>query len=71
MITPTEFEEGLGLKPVQAAKLLGLQYPRWNELKNGTRYIQAWHEASMQAHCMLSKKALRVRLIESGAIPPK
>ena len=52
----SNFELKTGLKPTQAAKLLGLQYQRYNEFKNGTRQLKPYHVASINAHLALSQE---------------
>jgi hypothetical protein len=64
-MTPQEFEEKTGLRPTQAARILGIAYPRWCELKRGARKVKPYHEASMIAHAMLPEGVLMWRLLES------
>lgn len=61
-----EFESQTGTTPTQAAKLLGLAYPRYNELKNGTRTLKPYHVASIEAHMRLSKKSLKYLKVMRG-----
>ena len=62
----TDFEACTDTTPTQAAKLLGMAYPRYNEFKNGTRQLKPYHIASIEAHMKLSKKALYVLKVKRG-----
>lgn len=61
-MSPREFEASLNLTPSEAAALLGINYARWMELRRGSRKVKPYHVASMEAHCLLSKRALALRL---------
>ena len=58
MITPIEFERRTECTPGEAAKLLGLAYPRYMEFRRGAGKLKPYHFASMEAHLMLSQRAL-------------
>lgn len=62
----TDFEAYTDTTPTQAAKLLGLAYPRYNEFKNGTRQLKPYHVASIEAHMKLSKKTLSAIKVKRG-----
>ena len=68
-MTLTEFEQATNTTPTQAARLLGIAYPRYNEFKNGTRKLKPYHMASMLAHAALSGKAMAARKKQAGVMP--
>lgn len=49
------FENETELKPLEACKFLGISYSLWKELKNGSKPIQPYHLASLEAHQALTK----------------
>lgn len=47
-----EYKVNLG--PIKTAELIGLDYPRYNEFKNGTVPLQIYHLYSIHAHKILN-----------------
>lgn len=50
-----QFEQEKQLKPTEAAKLLGVSYSLWKQLKSGAKPIKDYHTASIDAHLALNK----------------
>lgn len=59
------FEKDTGCTTGEAAKLLGIAYPRYMEYRRLDRALKPYHYASIKAHMMLSKKNLKVRKKDS------
>ena len=51
-----QFEKDKKLMPTHAAKILGVSYNLWCKLRAGSKPLQPYHIASIEAHNALSKK---------------
>lgn len=49
----TSFEDLLELGPVMSSFVIGLDYPRYNELKNGAVTLQIYHLNAVEGHKLL------------------
>jgi hypothetical protein len=57
----SDFEQKTGSTTQEAAKLLGLAYPRYMEYRRMDRALKMYHHSSIEAHLLLSKKNLKAR----------
>lgn len=52
------FEKATGLGATQAARLLGLAYPTYAQIKSGLRPLQAYHARHIEALLLLPRASL-------------
>ena len=59
-----ELEEKAKLGPVDTARLLGMVYQRYNEMRNGSRLVQLYQIYSIEAHLSIPKTKLKMLIEE-------
>jgi len=52
------FEQATGLGATQAARLLGLAYPTYAQIKSGMRPLQTYHARHIEALLLLPQASL-------------
>lgn len=60
----TQFEAHCDLGPTRAAKLLGVAYPTYAQMRSNSRPLQIYHQNHIQALMLLPAKTLRLLIEE-------
>lgn len=55
----TDLEKRHNLTTKQAARLLGVAYPRYMEFRRGARNLKEYHLASVRAHMLLPRAKVK------------